>query len=82
MRIGIHTGDVVREADEFFGQAVNYAARVAAAAGGGETLVSRLVRDLVAGDREFAFADPRLVAMKGFPGDQLVYPVTAAAEAR
>lgn len=77
VRIGIHTGDVLREADEFFGQAVNYAARVAAAGSGGETVVSRLVHDLVADDHEFAFGDPRQVAMKGFPGDQAVYPVTA-----
>ena len=66
-----------READEFFGQAVNYAARVTAAGAGGDIVVSRLVHELVADDREFRFGDPRSVHMKGFPGDQAVYPVLA-----
>ena len=33
IRVGVHTGEILREADDFFGQTVNYAARVAAAAG-------------------------------------------------
>ena len=69
---------MIREADEFFGQALNYAARVVAAGTGGETLASRLVRDLVGDDREFAFGEPRHVAMKGFAGDQVVFPVGEA----
>jgi class 3 adenylate cyclase len=49
VRIGVHTGDALHEADRFFGTTVNYAARVASHALGGEVLVSSLVHDLVAG---------------------------------
>ena len=47
VRIGIHTGDAIQEAEHFFGTTVHYAARVASHASGGEVLVSSLVRDLV-----------------------------------
>jgi class 3 adenylate cyclase len=40
VRIGIHAGDALREADDFFGTTVHYAARVAGHALGGEILVS------------------------------------------
>ena len=49
VRIGVHTGDALHEADQFFGTTVHYAARVAGHALGGEILVSSVVRDLVAG---------------------------------
>lgn len=75
VRIGIHTGEVIRHANEFFGQAVNYAARVAAAGAGGEILASNLVRELVATDRAYAFGPPREVVMKGIDGVQLVWPL-------
>src|SRR5207237_2308598 len=48
VRIGIHTGDALHEADRFVGTTVHYAARVASQALGGEVLVSNLVRELVA----------------------------------
>src|SRR6185295_10528754 len=43
VRIGIHVGETVREADDFFGHAVSYAARIANQATGGEVVVSSLV---------------------------------------
>jgi class 3 adenylate cyclase len=49
VRIGVHTGDALHEADRFYGTAVHYAARVASNALDGEVLVSNLVRELVAG---------------------------------
>jgi class 3 adenylate cyclase len=56
----------------------NYAARVAAAAGGDEIVVSSLVRDLV-GSAEFAFGQPREVALRGFAGLHRVYPLDRGA---
>jgi class 3 adenylate cyclase len=44
VRIGIHVGEAVREADDFFGHAVSYAARIANQATGGEVVVSSLVQ--------------------------------------
>jgi pimeloyl-ACP methyl ester carboxylesterase/class 3 adenylate cyclase len=49
IRTGLHTGEVELSEDDVRGIAVHIAARVAALAGAGEVLVSRTVRDLVAG---------------------------------
>ena len=65
VRIGLHTGEMVREGDDFFGRHVNLAARVAGQAGGGEILVSGVVRELVSG-LPFAFDDLGERPMKGF----------------
>jgi adenylate cyclase len=75
VRIGIHTGEVVSDADDFFGHAVNYAARVAGAATGGEILVSAVVHDLAAPTGHFVFEDPREVALKGIDGAAQLYPL-------
>jgi class 3 adenylate cyclase len=76
VRIGVHTGDAVREADDFFGNAVNYAARVASRALGGEVLVSGVVRELVAGAASgIAFLEGRDVELKGLDGSHRIYAV-------
>jgi class 3 adenylate cyclase/esterase/lipase len=49
VRSGLHTGEVEIAAHEVWGIAVHIASRVAALAGPGEVLVSRTVKDLVAG---------------------------------
>jgi len=79
IRIGIHVGETVQEADDFFGHAVSYAARIASAAGGGEVVVSDLVHALVAQTGEFTFEDPRHVELKGIEGPQKVYPLAVGA---
>lgn len=48
VRIGIHSGTVVARSGDFYGRNVAMAARVAAQAGGGETLVTDEVRDVLA----------------------------------
>jgi class 3 adenylate cyclase len=73
VRIGLHTGPVVREGSDFFGREVNFAARVASAASGGEVLVSTAVRERVAG--AVTPGPARRVAMKGFDGAQEVWPI-------
>jgi class 3 adenylate cyclase len=78
VRIGLHVGETVREADDFFGHAVNYAARVASSAAGGEIVASALVFALVAPTGEFVFEDAREVEMKGVQGLQKVYPLARA----
>ena len=76
VRIGIHVGETVQEADDFFGHAVNYAARIASAAEGGEIVVSELVHALVAQTGEFTFEEARHVELKGIDGAQKVYPLS------
>jgi class 3 adenylate cyclase len=75
VRIGVHTGEPIREADDFYGKAVILAARIAAEARGSEILVSSLVRDLTDSSGEFAFATPRAVELKGLLGTHRISPV-------
>jgi class 3 adenylate cyclase len=70
VRVGLNAGEPIAEEDpdgrsDLFGTAVNEAARIAAAAQGGEILVSNVVRELTKG-KDFQFADRGNVALKGF----------------
>jgi adenylate cyclase len=67
VRIGVHTGDALREADDFYGTTVHYAARVAGQALGGEVLVSSAVRELVSGSG-INLLESRDVPLKGLGG--------------
>ncbi len=81
VRIGLHVGEALREADDFFGHAVAFAARIASSASGGEIVVSSLVHDLVGTTGEFRFGQPRTVELKGIAGSHHVYPVEVPAQA-
>src|SRR5262245_34533495 len=78
VRIGVHTGDVLHDADHFYGTTVHYAARVASSALGGEVLVSSLVRDLVAGE-DVDFLESREVELKGLEGSHRLFAVDLSA---
>jgi class 3 adenylate cyclase len=75
VRIGVHVGETVHEGDDHFGHAVNYAARVASTASGGEIVVSSLVYGLLAQTGEFEFEPAREVELKGVEGLHKVYPL-------
>jgi class 3 adenylate cyclase len=64
VRCGLHTGEVTQRDRDVAGLAVHIGARVSAAAAPGEVLVTRTVRDLVAGSG-IEFADRGLFALKG-----------------
>lgn len=68
VRIGLHVGDVVLTGEDYLGSTVNKAARIAAAANGGEIVVSSAVRSLLGDDREFEFGEVRTVGLKGIEG--------------
>jgi class 3 adenylate cyclase len=68
VRIGLHSGQAIREEDDFYGRSVVLAARIASEARGGEILVSALVRELTEPSGEFAFGDPTDVELKGLSG--------------
>ena len=72
VRVGLHTGEVLRERDDFFGRNVVLAARIAANATGNEILVSGLLREVVASGQEFAFEDERELELKGLPGTHCI----------
>ena len=77
VRIGVHTGDALQEADHFFGTTVHYAARVASQASGGEVLVSSLVRELLSG-ADVGFLESREVELKGLAGSHRLFAVDLA----
>ena len=66
VRAGLHTGEVEVMGDDIGGIAVHIAARVSAHAGPGEVLVSRTVKDLVAGSG-IQFSDRGVHTLKGIP---------------
>lgn len=67
IRVGIHTGDVIKAGDDFFGSVVNTAARVAEAATADQTLVSDAVRNL-APEGEFKFGESISLNIRGIDG--------------
>ena len=77
VRIGVHTGDVLQDEARFFGTTVNYAARVASHALGGEVLVSRVVHDLAQGGG-IEFLESRDVELKGLEGTHRLFAVAVA----
>jgi len=74
VRSGLHTGECELIDGKVGGIAVHTGARVAALAEPGEVLVSRTVRDLVAGSG-LAFEDRGVSQLKGVEGDWQLYAV-------
>ena len=75
VRIGLHTGEMIQDAGDFYGKHVNLAARVAGQAQGGEILVSALLRELTESAGDLAFGEGREVTLKGLSGTQRVFSV-------
>jgi class 3 adenylate cyclase len=76
LRAGVHTGEVQLRGDDVGGIAVHIAARVMAAAGPGEVLVSRTVHDLVAGS-DYVLEDRGAHTLKGMAGEWQLFSVRA-----
>jgi class 3 adenylate cyclase/pimeloyl-ACP methyl ester carboxylesterase len=77
VRAGVHTGECELQDGKVTGIAVNIGARVAAAAGPGEVLVSGTVKDLVAGSG-IEFQDKGVRQLKGVPGEWRLYVASPA----
>jgi class 3 adenylate cyclase len=75
VRMGLHTGEAIKDNDDFLGRTVIIASRIADEACGGEILVSSLLRELVTGTGEFRLGEPREVELKGLSGTHQVVPV-------
>jgi class 3 adenylate cyclase len=75
VRMGLHTGEALKDADDFHGRDVVLAARIADQARGGEILVSALLKDLLAGRGDVQFDDGREEELKGLIGVQRMYAV-------
>jgi class 3 adenylate cyclase len=75
VRIGLHSGEVIKEGSDFFGKNVILAARIAAQAKGGEVLVSALLKALVESSGDLMWGDPRTAELKGLSGPHEIWPV-------
>jgi class 3 adenylate cyclase len=75
VRIGLHTGEAIREGDDFYGRSVTLAARLGDEAEGGEILTSSIVRELVGTSADVPFEDAGELQLKGLRGSQRVYRV-------
>ena len=75
VRIGIHTGEAIWEAGDFYGKHVVLAARIATAAAGGEILVSALVKELTESAGDIRFGSGRDATLKGLSGAYTLHPV-------
>jgi class 3 adenylate cyclase len=75
VRIGLHTGEVLKEAEDFFGTNVALAARIASAAQGGEILVSGLLKDLLESSGDVQFGPGREIELKGISSPRTVHEI-------
>jgi class 3 adenylate cyclase len=76
VRSGLHTGEVELRGEDVGGIAVHIAARIMAAAGAGEILTSRTVRDLVVGS-DLTLEDRGSRSLKGVDGNWQLFAVVA-----
>jgi class 3 adenylate cyclase len=74
VRAGLHAGEIEQRGDDIGGIAVHIGARVGGLARTGEILVSRTVKDLVAGSG-IRFADRGSHALKGIDDEWQLYAV-------
>jgi class 3 adenylate cyclase/pimeloyl-ACP methyl ester carboxylesterase len=77
VRSGLHTGEVERTQTDVHGIAVHIAARVTDTAAAGEVMISRTVKDLVAGSG-IKFDDAGEYSLKGFEEKWQLYKVSEA----
>jgi class 3 adenylate cyclase len=66
VRIGVNAGDTLRHEEDFFGVAINLAARIAAKARGGQILLSGLVRGLAGPVHGIEYVPRGRIEARGF----------------
>jgi class 3 adenylate cyclase/ketosteroid isomerase-like protein len=75
VRMGLHAGEVIKEADDFFGRHVILASRIANQAHGGQILVSSLLKELTESAGDIRFGAEREVELKGLAGAHRAFEV-------
>jgi class 3 adenylate cyclase len=75
VRIGLHTGEAIKEAEDVFGRHVILASRIANQAKGGQILVSSLLKELTESAGDIRFDEAFEVELKGLAGLNRVYAV-------
>ena len=75
LRIGLHTGEAIKEEADFYGKNIVLAARIADRAGGGEILASSVVKQLTESAGDLRFENERELELDGLVGTYTVYRV-------
>jgi class 3 adenylate cyclase len=75
LRIGLHTGEALRDDADFYGKNVVLAARIADQAHGREILVSAVVKQLTESAGDVQFDNERELELDGLAGTHTVYRV-------
>jgi class 3 adenylate cyclase len=75
IRVGLHSGFVMGNPEQFMGRNVVLAARIAGQAKGGEILVSSTAKDYTSSDPSFRFEEHGEYHFKGLLGEHVVYSV-------
>lgn len=75
LRIGLHTGEAIRQEADFYGRNIVLAARIADQARGGEILASSVVKQLTESAGDIRFEDEREVELEGLAGTHSVYKI-------
>jgi class 3 adenylate cyclase len=78
VRMGLHSGEVIKEEQDFFGRNVIVAARVASQANGGEILASSVLKALLSGS-DVRWGEKRVVELKGLSGEHEIWGVNWSA---
>jgi eukaryotic-like serine/threonine-protein kinase len=76
LRIGLHTGEAIREEADFYGKNIALAARITDQARGGEILASSVVKELTESAGDLRFESGRELELDGLTGTYTVYKVT------
>jgi class 3 adenylate cyclase len=75
VRIGMHMGEAIREAGDFFGKTVILAARIGSTAAATEILVSSTLKEVTESAGDFRFDSGREVSLHGLSGTYRIYSV-------
>ncbi len=75
LRIGLHTGQAIRDVDKFFGKTVIQAFRISDLAAADEILISEDIRQKVEGAGNLSFQDEQVVTLKGISGEHRLVAV-------
>ena len=76
LRIGLHTGEAIREEADFYGKNIALAARITDKARGGEIFASFVVKELTESAGDLRFEEERELQLDGLSGTYTVYKVT------
>ncbi len=75
LRIGLHTGQAIRDVDKFFGKTVIQAFRISDLAAADEIMISEDVRHKVEGAGNLRFLGEQVVTLKGIYGEHRLIAV-------